>query len=73
MYSFVSKVTSTEPEDDKRRTLERVSTALSNAKDPEDPAKKDPRIESVTNYAFGRHWSSFGRHLVIWSSFGRQS
>jgi DNA polymerase sigma len=34
-------VTSNEPDEDKRRTLERVSAALTNAKD-------DPRVESVT-------------------------
>jgi DNA polymerase sigma len=41
-------VTGNDPEEEKLRTLERVSTVLTNAKDPEDSAQKDPRIESVT-------------------------
>jgi DNA polymerase sigma len=41
-------VTSNDREEAKLKTLERVSTALTNAKDPDDSAQKDPRIESVT-------------------------
>merc|ERR1719201_2903040 len=47
-------VTSNDPEEDKRRLLERVSTALTKAKDPEDPSKQDPRIESVTTVLAAR-------------------
>merc|ERR1719506_2018451 len=38
-------VTSSDPDEVRLKTLDRVSTALTNAKDPEDKAKKDPRIE----------------------------